>query len=80
MKGKRLRFDFAIFIDGKIKLIELQGDQHFNKNNYWNSEWLMQHDQKKKDYCKQNNIPLLEVLTTEDYLTKIKKFAEIQED
>lgn len=59
-----LRFDFAILDnnDNVIKLIEFQGIQHSN-NNYYNFDNDFQkrllYDQKKKDYCKENNIPLL---------------------
>lgn len=59
-KGYPLRFDFAIFKDNKLShLIEYQGAQHYQCPNYWND--VSEHDKKKKDYCIQNNIPLIEI-------------------
>ena len=60
-KGK-LRFDFAIFNqDNKlIGLIEYQGQQHYEPNNIFSRNGLLQkHDNMKLDYCKKHNIPLL---------------------
>lgn len=71
-KYKRsLPFDFAIKINDKIVgLVELQGEQHYypftfcgeskekKKNNV---EKLQVKDSIKRNYCKNNNIPLLEI-------------------
>lgn len=58
-----LRFDFAIFIDNKLHcLIEYQGEQHYDKNSLWNRE---NSDNMKKEYCKENNIPLIEIPYTD---------------
>lgn len=62
-----LPFDFAIFIEDKMKLIEFNGIQHYSINkrskdinkNKKNFENIQLHDKIKKDYCKENNIPLL---------------------
>lgn len=69
-----LRFDFAIFKKGElIGLVEYQGEQHFDKNNpYW-SETLARHDEAKREYCRINNIPLLELTKEKD----IKKIREV---
>lgn len=60
--GKRLRFDFAIFSNGKLKnLIEFNGLQHYSKpEGSWGKEWdnLIENDKKKKEYCEKHNIPL----------------------
>lgn len=59
-----LRFDFAIFNSKNelIGLIEYQGIQHYEKqDNFGDFEKLQKHDKMKKDYCKTNNIPLLEL-------------------
>lgn len=62
---KYLYFDFAIINDdGSIKcLIEYQGIQHYDLNslhgNWKNSPQV--HDQMKRDYCKKNNITLIEI-------------------
>ena len=58
-----LRFDFAIFIDNKLYcLIEYQGDQHYDENNFWNRK---NSDNMKREYCKKNNIPLIEIPYTD---------------
>lgn len=60
-KGALLRFDFAIFNENKeLKcLIEFQGEQHTDRNNWWYSEEGVERDKLKKEYCEDNNIPLL---------------------
>ena len=68
LKGdyNNLRFDFAIFDkNNNLKiLIEYQGEQHYKK---WGNESIerfqkrLEYDQKKRDYCNKNNIPLLEI-------------------
>ena len=66
---KYLYFDFAILNDdGSIKcLIEYQGIQHYNPEiipeNWANTP--QQHDKMKKDYCKKNNIVLIEIPYTD---------------
>ena len=56
---KPLRFDFAIFNNNNdlIKLIEFQGEQHYDSNPFYKSPQL--HDQLKIEYCKKNHIKLL---------------------
>lgn len=84
-KGKRLRFDFAIFNESNelIKLIEFQGRQHyFGPDALWkNSDSLktiQERDQQKVNYCQQHNIPLLVIPYTDigkinlDYLLEKK--------
>lgn len=58
--GGLLRFDFAIFSpEGKLYcLIEYDGIQHFDEDNYFFSKSTQQHDQMKNDYCVKNNIIL----------------------
>lgn len=59
-------FDFAVFDNNKqLKyFIEVQGEQHFKENDYFKTPLFMQQmrDNKKRDYCKKNNIPLYEIL------------------
>ena len=57
-----LRFDFAIFDDNNnlIKLIEFQGEQHYQNNNYFIND-PREHDKMKREYCKTHNIKLLEI-------------------
>ena len=63
---KPLRFDFAIFKnndeDNPI-LIEFQGQQHYKVG--WGDEEsfnkLQIYDQKKRDYCKEHSLKLIEI-------------------
>lgn len=77
-----LPFDFAIFDNNNvlISLIEYQGDIHFKTTSGWNDEQhlssLQKRDEIKKQYCKKNNIKLIEIPYTDfnildiDYLRK----------
>lgn len=65
-QGVKLRFDFAIFKDNQLYcLIEFQGGQH-TKSVEWfggeqNLKLTQEHDNIKKEYCKQHYIPLIEI-------------------
>jgi hypothetical protein len=61
----KLRFDFAIFKDNRLYgLIEFQGSQHYKK---WGNESeerfqkRIEYDNKKRKYCLENNINLMEI-------------------
>lgn len=61
-----LRFDFAIFeLDNLVCLIECQGEQHYNPVDHFGGkkQFLRQqsYDNKKREYCKQHNIRLIEI-------------------
>lgn len=61
-----LPFDFAIFVNDKLRLIEFDGSQHFrSRGSGWNTESnkseINRRDQIKTDYCVQHNIPLLRI-------------------
>lgn len=60
--GRRLRFDFAIFLNGRLdRLIEFNGLQHYKRpQGKWGEEWdrLIENDKRKQEYCKKHNIPL----------------------
>ena len=63
-------FDFAIFDNGKIiKLIEYDGEQHFIPIEVWGGEEQLkiqqQRDEKKNQWCKEHNIPLLRIPYTD---------------
>lgn len=64
---RQLSFDFAIFNDDSdlLGLIEYQGQQHYEPIDYFGGqdkfEKQVLNDKIKKDYCKTNNIPLLEI-------------------
>lgn len=66
-KGIPLKFDFAIFDNNTlICVIEYQGEQHYlcrdqGWNNEENHKRLVKSDNLKKEYCKKNNIKLIEI-------------------
>lgn len=71
LKGdfNKLRFDFAIFENNNLKcLIEYQGIQHVKP---WGNESIerfqkrQEYDQKKRNYCQQKQIPLIEIPYTD---------------
>ena len=68
-----LRFDFAIFEqDRLLGLIEYQGEQHTCKSNGFYSEDIVRHDQMKKEYCKNYNIPLIEIKYKKNYNLRLE--------
>jgi len=70
-----LKFDFGIIFNNiPILMIEYQGEQHFKpvdfagKGEKWAKEQFqlnLKRDKIKREYCKKNNIPLLEIPYTE---------------
>lgn len=60
VKGRLLRFDFAIFKNGKVvELIEYNGPQHYKKiPGYWGEYYdtTVEHDRRKKEYCETHGI------------------------
>ncbi len=58
---KTLPFDFAIWMNNKLGLIEYNGEQHYEKiwKNRGSLEQNIYRDKIKENYCKENNIPLL---------------------
>lgn len=68
---RRLYFDFAIYNQNEelILLIEYQGKQHYESSEYWGGEDALiarqERDQKKRDYCREKNIPLIEIKYTD---------------
>lgn len=61
-KNNLLRFDFAIFDNNQlIRLIEFDGEQHFNTRSPFFSNELVFNDQSKNEYCKSHNIPLVRI-------------------
>lgn len=73
-----LRFDYAIFDDNNclLCLIEYQGEQHTIKTNRWYNEKLVLHDKMKKDYCKLNNINLIEIQFYDNITNKLNELYE----
>lgn len=60
-----LRFDFAVWINGKLGLIEYNGIQHYEITKFSPTETELEkqktRDKLKIDFCNKNNIPLLVV-------------------
>lgn len=82
VNGGNLRFDFKIYKDAThYILLEFQGNQHFERvNNYWDFDSLQIHDNRKKDFCKKNNINLIELsgrYTKEKMEIELKKLGII---
>jgi hypothetical protein len=78
-KNKRvLPFDFAVWINNKLHLIEYHGQQHYSVGTIsWNCtqeqlDIVQSRDQIKQDFCEENNIPLLIIPYTD-----FKKVEEI---
>jgi len=70
----KLRFDFAIFKNNKlIKLIEIQGEQHYTTRGLFYKETTAKHDAMKREYCQQHNIPLLEIPYKRQNIIKIEE-------
>lgn len=73
-----LRFDVAILENDKpIKLIEFQGPQHYTnifKLSAEEWEYSLQRDEMKRQYCKEKDIPLLEIKYNEAIEEKLELF------
>ena len=69
--GRKLRFDFAIFLEGKLyRLIEFNGLQHYQQpEGKWGKEWqtLIEHDKRKQEYCKKKDIDLRIIKYDQDF-------------
>lgn len=72
IKNRKLFFDFVIFnaLHQIIKVIEFDGDQHYNRNNPWYSEDMTLRDKLKNEWCKNNNIILLRYRDIKEIQTK----------
>lgn len=81
--GKHYPFDFAVFIDENIVLIEYNGIQHYNVVEHFGGEEefykRQNNDSIKALYCKENNIPLIIIpywdydIIDEEYINKLIK-------
>ena len=63
-----LKFDFCVLDknNNPIKIIEVNGTQHFNKNHIWYSTERAEYDKRKREYCKIHNLPLLNLNYNKD--------------
>lgn len=67
---RKLKFDFGILENEKvICLIEFQGEQHYTSSDFFGGEKNYEkqkiRDEMKREYCKNNNIPLIEIPYTD---------------
>ena len=75
---KILRFDFAV-LEPSLKLIEFDGEQHFNASEGWGGQDKLNYIQTHDEI--ENNIPLLRLnylQTEEEIKEEIKKFFDIK--
>lgn len=63
-----LRFDFVVYQKDQVSLIEFQGQQHYEPVSFGGQvskdiifEYVRRHDLIKREWCVNNNIPLLEI-------------------
>lgn len=71
VNGGALRFDFAVFYNGKLShLIEYNGKQHYEKpKGSWDEDWenQIENDKRKVQYCKEHGIELRIIKYDEKY-------------
>lgn len=61
-KDSNLRFDFGFRDNGKLILVEFDGQQHFSKVEFFkNYEHMKENDRRKNQYCIANSIPLYRI-------------------
>ena len=56
----KLFFDFALFINNKLILVEVDGQYHF-KDYYGDLDTQLMRDKIKNDYCEKHGIPLIRI-------------------
>lgn len=64
---RSLPFDFAVFKNNQINLIEFQGKQHYDNKNSWNIN-ISTTDRVKADYCKNNSISFIAIPYNDDHI------------
>lgn len=76
-RRNRLRFDFAIFQNNSLQcLIEFDGIQHFNKNNGFYNEEIVENDRAKDKYCLDNNIKLFRIKYNDNIEERLEYICE----
>lgn len=69
--GRRLRFDFAIFNNGKlVRLVEFNGSQHYERpDGSWADQYdiLVENDIRKVEYCRKKHIDLKIIKYSDQY-------------
>lgn len=71
-KGYLLKFDF--FSKSNNIIVEADGNQHKNKNHYFSSEYTLECDKIKEDFCRKMGINLIRIpynrQVTKEYIMK----------
>ncbi len=77
VNGGRLRFDAKLEVDGKLYLVEVQGEQHERPIKYMGGEKEFEvrkeHDKRKKAYASLHEYVLVEIWYYEDILNKLQE-------
>ena len=70
--GGSLEFDFDLYQNGKrIFLLEYQGEQHYVDKGLFGKQQREETDAIKRDWCRQNNIPLEEIRYDEPIIPRL---------
>lgn len=81
--GGLLSYDFLVYYNEIVFLVECQGEQHYNVVEFFGGQSVFdkqqEHDRRKRDYAMSHDIPLLEIpytiRTYEDIFAFIKDFV-----
>lgn len=74
---EKFSFDFCVFLNNKMILLDFQGQQHYKEIEIFDNLYVQQkRDKIKKDYCLANNIPLIEIPYWE--IENIEKFLQLK--
>ena len=77
------RIDFALIKNNQpIGFIEVDGIQHYDKNNPWYNLGVEQNSKLKEQYCKKHQIPLLHLFYNDGYINieELKNFLKELEE
>lgn len=76
-KGYPLRFDFKIITDTGYFLLEYQGEQHYREcDDDFGKQQREVTDKQKKEYCKANNIELIEIRYDENIVESLMQILK----
>lgn len=84
--GRNLRFDYYCEVKNKKICLEAQGEQHYYKDshfftlnkNFEQFKIYKEHDIRKKNYCKNNNIYFIEIFDGYVENNKLKRYSKKQ--
>lgn len=80
-RGYPLRFDFAVFSEGKLSfLLEYQGEQHYKDMGWFGKQQRDITDNQKKEYCQTHSLPLIEIAYNEDIEKRLNEILQPSHD